>query len=152
MRSALKNSKNKLADAALLIYLERKAQLSLHTDVSDTAVGAVLQQFSEGIWQPLGFFSRKLKPAQMRYSAYDRELLAIYTAIKHFRHWIKGSNFYVLTDHKPLIYRTHFHKRSIKLRLANAGNYRSYPSLPRISDMCLAKTTWYQILSPVPLL
>ena len=50
----------------------------------------------------LSLFS--LKPAETRYSTYDRELLAIYLAIKHFRYFLEGRNFHVLTDHKPLIY------------------------------------------------
>jgi len=47
-------------------------------DASDTAVGAVLQQFIDGCWCPIVFFSRKLNTAESEYSAFDRELLAIY--------------------------------------------------------------------------
>ena len=54
------------------------------TDASDIAVGAVLQQFVYGNWHPLAFFSRALKPNEVKYSAYDCELLAIYLAVKHF--------------------------------------------------------------------
>jgi hypothetical protein len=46
-------------------------------DASTTAMGAVLQQQMQDVWQPLAFFSRKLSPAQQKYSAYKRELLAI---------------------------------------------------------------------------
>jgi len=56
----------------------------------------------QGGWQPLAFFSRKLSPAQQKYSAYDWELLAIYKAVKYFRHMLEARNFTVLTDHKPL--------------------------------------------------
>ena len=35
-------------------------------------------------WQPLGFFSRKLDSTQVKYSAFDRELLAEFTSdIQH---------------------------------------------------------------------
>ena len=66
----------------------------------------MLQQRIAGQWQPLAYFSKALglKPAKNRYSAFDRELLAIYLAIKHFRYFIEGHQFHVLTDHKPLIY------------------------------------------------
>lgn len=74
------------------------------TDASETAVGAVLQQHIAGQWQPLAYFSKALKPAETRYSVFDRELLAIYLAIKHFRYFIEGRQFHVMTDHKPLIY------------------------------------------------
>ena len=73
------------------------------TDASDTAVGAVLQHI-HGTWHPISFFSRKMTPAETRYSTFDRELLAVYLSIKHFRHLLEGRQFHVLTDHKPLTY------------------------------------------------
>ena len=39
-----------------------------------------------------------------KYSTYDRELLAVYLAIKHFHHFVEGCTFEVFTDHKPLNY------------------------------------------------
>ena len=74
------------------------------TDASDTAVGAVLQQNIDNTWRPISFFSRKMTPAETRYSTFDRELLAVYLAIKHFRHFLEGRPFHVLTDHKPLTF------------------------------------------------
>ena len=56
------------------------------------------------MWQPLSFFSKKLSPAETRYSAFDLELLGVYATIKHFRHNLEGRNFFVNTDHKPLIF------------------------------------------------
>ena len=38
------------------------------------------------------------------YSAFDRELLAVYLAIKHFRHFLEERLFHVFTDHKLLTY------------------------------------------------
>ena len=69
------------------------------TDTSDVTIGAVLAQ-EDG--RPLGFFSRKLLSAQQKYSAFDKELLGIKEAIKHFRHMVEGRQFVVYTDHKPL--------------------------------------------------
>nr|XP_012235009.1 PREDICTED: uncharacterized protein LOC105679520 [Linepithema humile] len=54
--------------------------------------------------KPVAFLSKKLIAAQQKYSPYDRELLAIYAAIKHFRHWLEGKEFTRYTDHKPLVY------------------------------------------------
>jgi cleavage and polyadenylation specificity factor subunit 1 len=62
-------------------------------------MGAVLQQRVRDAWQQLAFFSRKLSPAQQKYSAYDREILAIYKAVKYFRHMLEVRHFTVLTDH-----------------------------------------------------
>ncbi|GBP69249.1 Retrovirus-related Pol polyprotein from transposon 412 [Eumeta japonica] len=74
------------------------------TDASNTAVGAVLQQFVNNSWQPLGFYSSKLSDTRQKYSAYDRELLAIHMAIKHFRNQIEGRQLTIYTDHKPITY------------------------------------------------
>jgi len=70
-------------------------------------MGAVLQQWVQGIWHPLAFFSRNLSPAQQKYSAYGRELLSIYEAVKFFVHILVAHHFTILTDHKPLTYVLH---------------------------------------------
>jgi cleavage and polyadenylation specificity factor subunit 1 len=67
-------------------------------------MGAVLQQRVGNAWQPLAFFSKKLNPAQQKYSAYDWELLAVYEAVKHFRHMLEARHFIIFTDHKPITY------------------------------------------------
>ena len=46
--------------------------------------GGVFEQVENGSNRPLGFFSRKLSPTEMRYAAFDRELLAAHDTIKHF--------------------------------------------------------------------
>ncbi len=53
-------------------------------------------------WQPLAFFSKKPEQAQMRYSAFDRELFACVAGIRHFRYMLEGCPFTIYTDHKPL--------------------------------------------------
>lgn len=98
--------KKLLADTTLLAHPLPNANLSLFVDASDLGVGGVLQQQDEhtGDWKPLGFFSRKLTPAETKYSAYDRELLAAYSNVKYFRHLIEGRQFTLFTDHKPLTF------------------------------------------------
>ena len=74
------------------------------------AVGAVLEQQQSNLWWALlGFFSKKLNKAQRNYSTFDRELLAIKLAIKHFEYFLMGAEFHVLTDHKPLVHIMHAH-------------------------------------------
>jgi len=78
--------------------------LALFTHASNTAVGAALQQRVGDAWQPLAFYSHKNNPAQQKYSPYDRQLLAVYVAIKYFLHMVEGWPFVIFTDRKPLIY------------------------------------------------
>ena len=85
---AFSEAKNLLASATLLSYPSMSAPLALTTDASSIAVGAVMEQFKDGQWQPLAFFSKRLRPAETRYAAFDRELLAVYLAVKHFRFFL----------------------------------------------------------------
>ena len=50
----------------------------------------------------MAFFSKKLFSAESKYSAFNRELLAAYSAFRHFRFLLEGRGFTLFTDHKPL--------------------------------------------------
>ena len=78
--------KKALANATLLVHCKLDAPINIMTDASDIAIGAVLKQHLEGEWCPLSYFSGKLPPAEKWYSTFDRELLAVYCSIRHFRH------------------------------------------------------------------
>ena len=100
---AFQRAKDAMVEATQLSYPVSGAKLAITTDASDTAIGAVLEQLVKGHWQPLGFFSRQLKGAQLRYSAYDRELLGVHLSVKHFLYYVEGQTFTIFTDHKPLV-------------------------------------------------
>ena len=101
---AFSASKSALASAALLSHPVDEAELSLAVDASSSHVGGVLQQDVKGKLQALAFFSRKLSASEVMYSAFDRELLALFASIRHFRFLLEARRFFVTTDHKPLIY------------------------------------------------
>lgn len=96
-------------------------------------MGAVLQQETDQGKEPLSFFSCILTETQRKYSAYDRELLAIYTAVKHFRHQLEGRPFTIMTDHKPLIYAYQ--------QAADKASPRQLRHLDYIAQLSLARTT-----------
>ncbi|BES94023.1 Reverse transcriptase (RNA-dependent DNA polymerase) [Nesidiocoris tenuis] len=102
--SAFSALKTALSQATVLAHPSLDAPLSVSTDASDVAIGGVVHQHVNGKKQPLGFFSRKLQPSQLKYSTYDRELLAIHETIKHFRYLLEARDFVVYTDHRPLTY------------------------------------------------
>jgi hypothetical protein len=101
--AAFTKAKAALVAAVPLSHPAPGAVLSLAVDASDTHVGGVLQQLQGRAWQPLAFFSKKLCPTQARYSTFDRELLAAFLAVRHFRFLLEGRRFRLLTDHKPLV-------------------------------------------------
>ncbi|GBN53152.1 Transposon Ty3-I Gag-Pol polyprotein [Araneus ventricosus] len=117
--------KNDLANATLLSFPNSELPLSLFTDASDTAIGAVLQQYENSTWQPIAFYSKKLNDTQQNYSTYDRELLGIYLSVKHFKRYLEGRAFTIYTDHKPLIFAFHQKLDKAAARQARQLNYIS---------------------------
>lgn len=91
----------------MLSHPRPDAVLALLTDASDIGVGASLEQRTPKGWQPIAFFSRQLKPPERKYSAFDRELLALYLAVRHFRFMLEGRPFIMFTDHHPLVKALH---------------------------------------------
>lgn len=49
---------------------------------------------------PLAFFSQK---PEWMYSTFDKELLAVYLAERHFRHMFEGTSYIIFADLKPLV-------------------------------------------------
>lgn len=102
--AAFDQCKQSLRNAATLCHPQTGAPIALMADASDFAVGAVLQTKVGDSWKPLGYFSKRLTSAQIKYSTYDRELLAIFMAVRYFRKMFEGQPLIILTDHKPLTY------------------------------------------------
>ena len=103
LQDAFDKAKSALSSAVSLKHPSPSAEVSLVTDASNTHVGAALQQKESGGWRPLAFFSAKLSATQQRYSAFDRELLGVFLALRHFRFELEGRKFHILTDHLPLV-------------------------------------------------
>ena len=62
-----------------------------------------MQDKGEGL-QPLAFLSRRLKPTEQKYSAYECELAAVAYCLQSWRHYLEGcpGGVTVVTDHQPL--------------------------------------------------
>ena len=92
-----------LATAPVLRLPDFDHQFVVTTDASDVAIGAILQQDVRMGLQPIAFASRKLQQAEIRYSAYERELLGIVWALGQWKHYFQGPHPIIIqTDHAPL--------------------------------------------------
>lgn len=77
----------------------------VHTDASDTSIGAVLSQHDERDRErPCAYLSRQLSGAQQRYPVSDRECLAVVHAVSMWRPFLGEAPFTVVTDHAALTY------------------------------------------------
>ena len=96
------------SDLVLHIFDPSKAVI-LITDASNVGIGAVLKQKDTELdddqdMVTVGYFSRKLLPYQVNYSATEKECLAIVESIAYWHHYLYGKEFLIRTDHKPLKY------------------------------------------------
>ncbi|XP_059839833.1 uncharacterized protein LOC132401724 isoform X5 [Hypanus sabinus] len=66
----------------------------VESDTSDFALAATLNQAG----RPVAFFSRTLQGPEIQHSAVDKEAQAIVEAIRHWRHYLAGKRFTLLTD------------------------------------------------------
>ena len=92
-----------LCDVCVLTVPSLEDVFVLHTDASGAGIGATLNVLREGIEKPVAFFSRQLQGAQQHYSATELEGLAVFKSIHFFAHFLHGSRFSMVTDHKALV-------------------------------------------------
>jgi len=122
------NAFNKLKNAFLnnevLIFPDPEKEFVVETDASDFAVGCILSQVSpkDNLLHPVAFYSRSMNKAEVNYTIYDKELLAIITAFDVWRHHLEGAKYpvQILTDHRNLLYMKkpqHLNQRQIRWSL-----------------------------------
>ena len=91
---AFEDLKQALMKDPVLALPDLGKAFEVQTDASDFAIGGVLLQEKH----PIAFESRKLNEAERRYTAQEKELLAVLHCLRAWRHYLLGSRFVVKTD------------------------------------------------------
>ena len=112
-QNAFDTMKRILAREVLLSFPDFNKPFHIHTDASKIQLGAVISQNDK----PIAFYSRKLNPAQTRYTTTERELLSIVEVLKEFRNILLGQELIVHTDHENLTYKNLTSERVMRWRL-----------------------------------
>jgi hypothetical protein len=100
-----------LREADTLSFDQVEQPLVLTTDASATHAGAVLEQFIDDNYattgrmetRPIAYFSQAFPSITKARSTFNRELTALYLAVRHFRFRIRGRDLIFRTDHKSLV-------------------------------------------------
>ena len=87
---------------AELTHFKRNRPLRIICDASKNGLGAVLQQCEENTWKPISYASRFLTELESKYSINELELLAVVWSVEHFKNYVYGVSFGIISDHKAL--------------------------------------------------
>ena len=101
---AFQQLKLAVCSAPILIIPTPKLPYTIVTDASGFAIGAALCQDHGNGLQPCAYLSRKMNDHERNYPVHEQELLAIVHALREWRHYLLGSKFTVITDHRSLQY------------------------------------------------
>ena len=108
--------KDKLCTADVLKRPDSLLPYVLATDWSQKGMGAVLSQIDkEGKEHPISYASRSCNPAEKNYGSCEGECLAVVWATQHFREYLFGTPFTLITDHEPLKWLMQTNKTTGKL-------------------------------------
>ncbi|EED18391.1 retrotransposon polyprotein, putative [Talaromyces stipitatus ATCC 10500] len=108
-QKAFEEAKKRLTKAPILAQHDPELPTTLETDASDFAIGATMTQpGTDGRPRPVAYYSRKLIDAELNYEIHDKELLAIVSALRHWRVYLEGATFpiRIIMDYKNLTYFT----------------------------------------------
>ncbi|XP_062542448.1 uncharacterized protein K02A2.6-like [Armigeres subalbatus] len=92
-----------LSNPQHLGYYNPESDTTLIVDASATGLGAVLLQTDRDRSRIISYASKSLSKTERKYSALDKEAMAIYWGVGRFDMYLRGKFFTILTDHKPLL-------------------------------------------------
>ena len=90
--------KTALSAAPVLHLPDFDNEFFVDCDASGSGFGAVLHQGAG----PVAFFSRPFATRHLQVAAYERELIGLVQAVRHWRPYLWGRSFVVRTDHYAL--------------------------------------------------
>lgn len=114
-QAAFDRIKTLLKNPPILRYPDFSKSFYLTTDASMIGCGAVLQQMYGDTLLPVAYASKTFNKAESKKPPIELELMSIWHFVRHFRAYLLGKKFYILTDHKPLVHLYNLRDPSSKL-------------------------------------
>ena len=95
---AFESLKKHLSSTAFLDFPDVKQPFILYAE----AIGAVLAQVNDGEKRVICYATQAISKCRTNYSATKRELSANVTFTRHFKHYLLGRKFKIVTDYRAL--------------------------------------------------
>ena len=103
-QDALDELKLKLCSTPILAYPNFNDKFLIQTDACKFGYGAVLSQVIDGKEHVISYYSRSTTEREKNYDSREAECAAIIAGVKHYRSYLFGSKFDIVTDHEALKY------------------------------------------------
>ncbi|KAJ3689395.1 hypothetical protein LUZ61_018559 [Rhynchospora tenuis] len=113
-QQSFENLKKAMTEAPVLTLPDYTKQFVIETDASALGMGAVLMQDNK----PVAYLSKSLGLKNQALSTYEKELLALITAVKKWKHYLLGQPFVIKTDQISL---KHLLEQRVTTALQNKG-------------------------------
>ena len=108
-----------------LAHYDDTAPIELFTDSSEFAISAMLAIVRNDKRHPVAFWSHCINTAEINYSIYDKEFLALYSAVKQFRPFLLHRKFTVYLDNAGVAY---LHSLKLSQSSPRTARYVTYLS------------------------
>lgn len=99
---AFETLKKSLSNIQTLGYYNPSDKTQVIADASPVGLGAVLVQVDEDGPRVIAFGHKALTDCEKRYCQTEKEALALVWAVEHFKIYLLGKEFELISDHKPL--------------------------------------------------
>ena len=101
---AMLQLKKACIEPLMLCTFQVNQPAKIKTDASDLAIGACLCQQKDSKWHPVAYYLRKMTVLEQNYDIYNKELLAVVEALKHWRVYAESClELDIFTDYKNLL-------------------------------------------------
>ena len=95
--------KKQIAETTENKHFNPELETRIKCDASRKGLGCALEQRTPNGWHTVAFASRFLNTVEDRYIINELELLGVVWSVEHFKYYLYGKPFTVITDHRALL-------------------------------------------------
>ena len=92
--------KEQIAKTTEIKHFNPELETRIKCDASRKGQGCALEQRTPNGWHTVAFASRFLNSVEDRYSINELEILSVVWSVEHFKYYLYGKPFTVITDHR----------------------------------------------------
>jgi transposase InsO family protein len=115
-KAAFQNTLNVIAGGPKIAMPDWKKPMHVVCDAGPQHTGTMLAQIDEdGKWQPLGFYNKKLSPAEQKLSQIEREALAVVYGLRQTAYYTAHTKVFIHCDNRPFVMLHKYASQNMKL-------------------------------------